>query len=260
MISLKRMIRSAKRKLRRAARQWSVCCGPAAAFVATCSRLMWQVVDETTVITDLGRTIDFVLDPSKAVEIEVDEAVRRWRWRRIIKHGGDNEADVAGRGAFMEPIWQLLNSRQNDDEWNPTLRGSLRSALANRQYPQSRVKAAGWSTHDRCLFCLNSLIEDSMSCCAMRDRCNEIKVEGKAKSSRRNLGLEATPEVMAAAPKGTINHRIFKCPRLEESRVKHAPKELVAAGIAHPGPLDFDRAMRQRPPKPTTKKREEATS
>ena len=167
---MKRMINFAKRKLRNTAKKWSVCCGPAAAFVATCNRLLWKVVDESTVITDLGRTIHLELDPPKAVEMEVDEAVRRWRWRRIVKHDGDVDADIAGRGAFMEPIWKLLRSRQNDDEWNPVLRGSLRSALANRQYPQCRVKAAGWSVHDKCLFCLNSNIEDSLSCGAMRDR------------------------------------------------------------------------------------------
>ena len=62
-ISMRRMITVAKRRLRKAARQWSVCYGPAAAFIATCNRLLWQVVDETTVIADLGRTIDFELDP-----------------------------------------------------------------------------------------------------------------------------------------------------------------------------------------------------
>ena len=104
-ISLKRLIRSAKRRLSRTAKEWSVCYGAAAAFVATCCRLLWQVVDGSTVVTDLGRKIDFELDPPKAVEAEVDEAVRRWRWRRIIKHGGGNETEIAGRGAFMEPIW-----------------------------------------------------------------------------------------------------------------------------------------------------------
>ena len=63
LVCMRRMIRFAKRKLRRATRKWSVCCGPAAAFIATCNRLLWQVVDETTVITDQGRTIDFELEP-----------------------------------------------------------------------------------------------------------------------------------------------------------------------------------------------------
>ena len=257
--SMKRMINFEKKKLRKAARQWSVCCGPAAAFVATCNRLLWKVVDESTVVTDLGRTISFELDPPKAVKMEVDEAVRRWRWRRIVKHDGDVDADIAGRGAFMEPIWKLLRSRQNDDEWNPVLRGSLRSALANRQYPQCRVKAAGWSMHDKCLCCLNSNIEDSLSCGAMRDRCKEIAKEGKAKSSRRDLAGEATGEILAATPKGTLGHRIYECPRLSGSRDKHADKDVVSRGIANPGTLDYERAMKQRPPIPSTKQCKEAT-
>ncbi len=91
LICMRRMIRFAKRKLRKAARKWNVCCGPAAAFAATCNRLQWQVVDESTVITDKGRTIDFELDPPKAVEIESDAAVRTWRWRRISKQDGSND-------------------------------------------------------------------------------------------------------------------------------------------------------------------------
>ena len=227
--------------------------------MATCSRLLWKVVDESTVVTDLGRTIHFELDPPKAVEMEVDEAVRRWRWRRIVKHDGDVDADIAGRGAFMEPIWKLLRSRQNDDEWNPVLRGSLRSALANRQYPQCRVKAAGWSVHDKCLFCLNSNIEDSLSCGAMRDRCKEIAKEGKAKSSRRDLAGEATGEILAATPKGTLGHRIYECPRLSGSRDKYADNDVVSRGIANPGTLDYERAMKQRPPIPSTKQCKEET-
>ena len=191
LVCMRRMIRFAKRKLRRATRKWSVCCGPAAAFTATCDRLLWQVVDETTVITDQGRTIDFELDPPKAVELEVDEAVRRWRWRRIVKQDGNMDDDIAGRGAFMEPVWQLLRSKQNDDQRNPLLRGCLRSALANRQYPQCRVRAAGWSLHDRCLFCLNAAIEGALSCCEREERRRKIEEEGKAKSCRRNLLLRS---------------------------------------------------------------------
>jgi len=93
----------------------------------------------------------------------------------------------------------------------------------------------------------------------MRDRSNEIAAEGNVKSSRRDLSLEATAEVMAAAPKGTIGHRIYQCQRLSGSRGKYAPKDLVNAGIANPGTLDYDRALRQRPPAPRRKKCEEAT-
>ena len=143
----------------------------------------------------------------------------------------------------MEPIWKLLRSRQNDDQWNPMLRGCLRSAMANRQFPQCRVKAAGWSSHDRCMFCLNDAIESALSCCDREERRKKISEEGKAKSSRRNLLLEANPEILASTPKGTAGHRIYACPRLKGSRSKHASDELVQKGEAHPGSLDFDRAM-----------------
>ena len=159
----------------------------------------------------------------------------------------------------MEPVWQLLRSKQNDDQWNPLLRCCLRSALANRQYPQCRVRAAGWSLHDRCLFCLNEAIEGALSCCEREERRRKIEEEGKAKSCRRNLLLEANPEILANTPKGTIGHRIYVCPRLKGSRCKHAGDELVKSGIANPGTLDFDRAMRQRPPKSTIQRSRVAT-
>ena len=146
--------------------------------MATCNRILWKVVDYATVITDQGRKLHLQLDSPKAVELEVDNAVRRWRWRRIAKQQGEAGADIAGRGAFMEPIWQLLKSRQNDENWNPLLRGSLRSALANRQYPQCRVKAAGWSSHDRCLFCLNASIESALGAEASSSRRKSIEEEG----------------------------------------------------------------------------------
>ena len=59
----------------------------------------------------------------------------------------------------MEPIWQLLNTKQNDEQWNNAHKGALRSALAGRQFTQLRVKQCGWSTHERCLFCLWRLVK-----------------------------------------------------------------------------------------------------
>ena len=62
----------------------------------------------------------------------------------------------SGTGALMEPITKLLKSQANNEDWNPALRGSLRSAIACRQHPQSRVFAAGWADHSKCLFCLQN--------------------------------------------------------------------------------------------------------
>ena len=59
----------------------------------------------------------------------------------------------------MQPIWSLLKSKQNDEEWNPTLRGYLKSCNAGRQWPQARLKTANLSTHKACAFCLHDKIE-----------------------------------------------------------------------------------------------------
>ena len=58
---------------------------------------------------------------------------------------------------MMEPITKLLKSKANNEEWNLELRGSLRSAIAGRQYPQARVFAAGWAERNKCLFCLRKV-------------------------------------------------------------------------------------------------------
>ena len=130
---------------------WAVCYGPAASYIVTCLRLRWTVESAVKVVTDEGRELFLNLDSPAAVIREVKAAVIRWRWRNVevllprLARGG------SGAGALMAPIWQLLRSKQNDEEWNATLRGGLRSVLANRQYPQVRVMAAGWAVHDRCV-------------------------------------------------------------------------------------------------------------
>ena len=67
--------------------------------------------------------------------------------------------DGSGRGALMEPVSDLLNTKAKDDEWNEKHKVGLRSAAAGRQFAQSRVKLCGWSDHDRCSVCLNELVE-----------------------------------------------------------------------------------------------------
>ena len=59
----------------------------------------------------------------------------------------------------MQPIWSLLQSRQNDAEWDPNLRGYLKSCMAGRQWPQTRLKAENLSTLSACAFCLHDKIE-----------------------------------------------------------------------------------------------------
>lgn len=59
----------------------------------------------------------------------------------------------------MGPVWKPLKSLQNDEEWNLACRGALRSTIAGIQYPQTRVFAAGWSEHNRCVLCLHDIVQ-----------------------------------------------------------------------------------------------------
>ena len=115
-------------------------------MVASSRRLGWTVISSTELQTDQGDTLDLLLDSPAAVTLEVARAAKRWRWKNCetlmpqLKKGG------SGAGALMEPIIKLLKSKDNNEEWNPALRGSLRSAIAGRQYPQARVYTAGWAS------------------------------------------------------------------------------------------------------------------
>ncbi len=40
-------------------------------------------------------------------------------------------------------------------------KGGYKSALARRQFTQQRVKYCRWSEHDKCLVCLNRIIEQT---------------------------------------------------------------------------------------------------
>jgi hypothetical protein len=66
-VSMKRMVQHAIKKLTSAKRPWHVCYGPAAAYVLTCWRLKWTVIDAFTVITDEGRELQLRLDPPAVV-------------------------------------------------------------------------------------------------------------------------------------------------------------------------------------------------
>ena len=80
-----------------------------------------------------------------AIKLEVAWAVKRWRWRNVEAKTPQHQKGGSGTGALMEPIAKLLKSIANSEDWNPALRGSLRSAIVGRQYPQARVHVAGWS-------------------------------------------------------------------------------------------------------------------
>ena len=141
--AMERLTIVAKKKLRKAKNVWAKVKGPAAAMVASSQRLGWTVVSSTELQTDQGEVLDLLLDSPAAVKLEVARAAKRWRWRNLETQVPQLKKGGSGAGALMEPITKLLRSKENNEEWNPALRGSLKSAIAGRQYPQARVFAAG---------------------------------------------------------------------------------------------------------------------
>ena len=145
------MVAEAKVKLTTAKRMWAmVVSGPAAAMVATAARLGWVVQDAFNLVTDLGEPLKLLEDSPKTVRLAVREAVKRWRWRNVEHSLPELAKAEGGRGAMMNPIWRLLASKRSDDAWNPLLRGSLKSVIAGKQWPQQRCFKAGWGVHPKC--------------------------------------------------------------------------------------------------------------
>eukprot|EP00973_Karenia_brevis_P016117 2203581-Karenia_brevis.AAC.1 len=112
----------------------------------------------------------------------------------------------------MSPVWSLLNSTQNDEEWNAPLRGALRSVLAGRQWPQQRCFAAGWTSHNRCLFCLRDVMVH----------------DGDMAADAWDPDASPSSEQLQRTPVGNMFHRNWLCPTLQPLRICKAPAGLAA--------------------------------
>ena len=60
--------------------------------------------DASTMVADEGKKLDLAEDPPAVVKREVDEAVKRWRWRRIIATFPSMQAVGANTGGEMFPF------------------------------------------------------------------------------------------------------------------------------------------------------------
>ena len=160
-------------------------------------------------------------------------------------------ANGSGRGATMEPLWQLINSKVNNEQWNPDLRGCLKSAFAGRQYPQTRVMAAGGADHNICITCLSAIVD--------AENPNTSGVD-RAKRTMR-VPVVASPQQVSKAPIGNLNHRIWSGACLDADRCTHAPVADVAIARKHDivGNPACERALVPRPPLPMKAKHSNAT-
>ena len=74
---LEQLVATSISTLKNVKRIWDKVKGLAAAVVATAARKGWQVVNATTMITDIGKVPDLRIDPPKLVTQHVYKAVER---------------------------------------------------------------------------------------------------------------------------------------------------------------------------------------
>ena len=158
---------------------------------------------------------------------------------------------------MFEAIWSLLRSKANDEQWGPKFKGALSSVVAARQFTQSRVFAAGWSDHNRCLACLQRIVMSEESESERTLRTEREKVACKSGIFK----VQATELQIAKAPVGNEFHRTWKCPATEPSRSAHASLEdrgRTRDGWGS-GKVSMERALVPRPPLPPKPPLEEAS-
>ena len=119
--SLNNMMKEAISACDKAVHPWMIAYGPAAATYLSAQRLGWTIVDATTWVTDRGLLLNPLVDPPAYITRQVNEAVRRWRWRAISLRYPSLSVLADGEGAIMEPIWKLLRSTAATEEWNSDL-------------------------------------------------------------------------------------------------------------------------------------------
>ena len=186
--------------------------------------------------------------------------MQHWRENNIRKSLGSHSNPGAG-GICIEPIWQLLKAKRTeagDSTWGEAEKGALRSLVTNRQYPQVRCKAAGWTTHDKCIACVHRISIELGCQCNLEDAAG---VNGPATGRMSKLdapaaiSAAATAEVLSKAPIGPPHHRAWICKTLDGPRLKEAQPQDIGRtkdgwGTGDPA---WERALAPRPPLPIVK-------
>jgi len=145
----------AKQKLLSTDHQWRLVCGPATATAASLGRLGWHLRDAFTMVTHRGVELHLCRDPPALVASLVKAAVIDWRWARVVSKEPSLASPVGCPpfGPCWRPIARLLDPAVRSKGWNAHLRGALRSAVTNRQWPQERKHRAGLVEEPGCRLC-----------------------------------------------------------------------------------------------------------
>ena len=95
--------------------------------------------------TAQGRQLQLSRDAPADIEIEVANAVRRWRWERIhrrlpalTRQPGDASNGPQSPGPFIEPILYLLTAKARNAGWTAKHHGALRAAIVGRHSTQAQ--------------------------------------------------------------------------------------------------------------------------
>ena len=146
----------ATRRLAGRERTWSWVRGPATATCATLARIGWRFRDGLTLVTQRGVVLRLARDSPALVVSLAHEAVREWRWARVGRSVSSlrPQPHQPALGPCWRPLIRLMDPSVKVPGWSPELRGALRSAVCNRQWPQARKHQAGFTASPFCLLCI----------------------------------------------------------------------------------------------------------
>ena len=206
---LSKLMSVARARLATAKNRWAKVRGPAAAYVATAIRIGWCVQGPLNVTTDDGTRLDLCVDSPAFVKAAVDASVRRWRGRNIGRRLGGTDPDGLGCGPSFIGTYRLLDPRRRDgdENWGSRERAGLRSAAANRQWPQARLCRAGLADTPDCQLCVLARSHGSAAPASLSSMVQHHEAHR----------VEPNNDV----PMGTAVHRIWECgtTRLQRQRL-----------------------------------------
>ena len=156
---------SAKIKLAGAkASPWSMVHGPAAATVATSSRIGWESNDGRHFCDDAGNDWDVAVDSPAAIAEAARRSITRWTLKKVIKEIPSVAPPIVETGArtlladltpALRPLYKGgKRFAKQHPRWSSEHRAYLTSAISGGQWPQERKShLPNWAEGKRCLLC-----------------------------------------------------------------------------------------------------------
>ena len=169
-------------EIQQSANKWGSVRGPIAATILTVQRLGWEFKSATELVTGDGDTLDLCVDSPAFVSQEVTKAARKLISKEIDEAFPTLKSNA--RGPIISGVRKALakgtGPQAINEKWTAKCKPSLRSALCNGQWTQSRLCRAGLAKDGICRLCL--AVEGTPAhrhCCKVtelqRGQCTEDK-------------------------------------------------------------------------------------